>query len=221
MNDVTRFKKLTEDMQGEYIITDLNKTKKDIIFLCGFMVKVNAHIAFCAGRMLTAVKATCEHGKFMSWIDKEFPLSQRTARKYMLFYERMKVARCATLDNISMTEALQQAGIIERKEPERLQFESYGGEPEQPELPWERYFELPPLDPKVKLKNHRFEIPNSHEIYMIQRGFNYPLKIAEILTPENRDLKSAHRGMLEGVQAVLERYFQEVERIEALRGITK
>jgi hypothetical protein len=47
---------------------------------------------------------------------------------------------------------------------------------------------------------------------------NYPVKIAEVLAPEDKRLKTAHRGMLESVQAALERYYQEVERVEALEA---
>jgi hypothetical protein len=86
------------------------------------------------------------------------------------------------------------------------------------ELPWERYFELPPLSREVKLDSHRFEIPNGHEVYLIRRGLNYPVKIADVLVPEDKRLKTAHRGMLENVQAALERYYQEVERLEALEA---
>jgi hypothetical protein len=77
---------------------------------------------------------------------------------------------------------------------------------------------LPPLSRDVKLANHRFEVPNSHEVYLIRRGLNYPVKIAEVLAPEDRRLTTAHRGMLENVQAALERYYQEVERVEALEA---
>ena len=106
--------------------------------------------------------------------------------------------------------------LLSAPKREALKTEEYGNADRQPELPWERYFELPPLSREVKLDNHRFEIPNSHEVYLVRRGLDYPVKIAEVLAPEDRRLRTARRGMLEAVQAALERYYQEWERLEAL-----
>ena len=56
---------------------------------------------------------------------------------------------------------------------------------------------------------------------MIRRGFNFPLKIADVVVPgaDNSDLKTAHQGMMEGIQVVIETYYQEIERIEEIRGM--
>ena len=107
MNDLTRFEKLTApEKRGEYKIENLKKTKDEVIFICNFNMKVTAASAYCAGERLVAMKETMEYGKFSAWIEKEFPLSRRTAYRYMSFYERLGCATVAQLENISPAEAL-------------------------------------------------------------------------------------------------------------------
>jgi hypothetical protein len=199
------------------------QAEDEILSACGAMVKITAGFACYIGCRLVAIKAELERGEFLAWIDKVFPFSQRTARRYMKLYKHFKEnsANFAQLETLKLTEALRQAGIIEPKEKNLLQFEPEGDPDQQRELPWEEYFELPPLSRDVKLKDHRFEIPNSHEIYLIRRGIDYPIKIAEVLAPEDKRLRTVHRGMMEAVQSAIERYYQELERIEALTIPTK
>jgi hypothetical protein len=151
------------------------------------------------------------------WCRDNLDFGVSTANRYLRIYENFR-DRPKELAGLTADAALKQLSAPRDKTPKASECETAGG---QQELPWERYFELPPLSREVKLSNHRFEIPNSHELYLIRRGLGYPVKIAEVLAPEDRRLKTAHRGMLEEVQAALERYYQEVERIEALEGQAK
>jgi hypothetical protein len=151
------------------------------------------------------------------WCQEHLDFDMSTANRYLRIYENFKEDPKALVGQ-TISGALKLLAAPRREPLEEAV--AYGDAGLQPELPWERYFELPPLDREVKLRNHRFEIPNSHEVYLIRRGFNYPVKIAEVLAPEDRRLETAHRGMLENVQAALERYYAEVERVEALEAAT-
>ena len=223
MNDITLFNKLTAAKnQGEYKIKSLKKTEEEVLFLANYQIRSTATIAYYMGQRLVAMKAEMKHGKFLAWLEEKFPLSRSAAYNYMSFYERCKSINFIDMEGFTIKEAqavLEAAGIIEPKKPkESRPVITHYGDDERRKLAWEQCFELPPLNPKVKLKNHRFEQPNAHEIYLIRRDFNYPVKIADVLAPGSDDgrLKTAHQGMMEGIQKVLELYFQEIERIEEL-----
>jgi hypothetical protein len=177
-------------------------------------MRKGALLAFEAGKILKELREGLEAAD--SWPDfcRENPaFDAGTANRYLRVYKNFKDnPKALTGQTVTGTLKLLSAP---REEPPG---EEEGGEPEgvQPELPWERYFELPPLSREAKLKNYRFDIIGGHEVYLIRRGFSYPIKIAEVLAAEDKRLKTAHRGMLENVQAALELYYQEVERIEGL-----
>jgi hypothetical protein len=50
------------------------------------------------GRNLTEVKERVGHGKFLDWIDKEFGWGDRSARNFMMVYDRFKTANFADLE---------------------------------------------------------------------------------------------------------------------------
>ena len=181
-------------------------------------MKKGAALAFEIGKRLRDIWGRLEaRDSWPGWCREHLAFDVSTADRYLRVYENFK-------DNPKVLAGLTVSGalkLLSAPKREALKAEAYGAEDKQPELPWERYFELPPLSREVKLNNYRFEVPNSHEVYLIRRGFSYPVKIAEVLAPEDKRLKTAHRGMLETVQAALERYYQEVERLEALEEKTR
>jgi hypothetical protein len=178
-----------------------------------FTMKKGAALAFEIGKMLREIWDQMDaYDSWPAWCREHLSFSMGTANRCLRIYENFK-------DDLGALAGLTASGalkLLSAPRREALQAEGDENPDRQPDLPWERYFELPPLTRDVKLVNHRFEVPNSHEVYLIRRGLNYPVKIAEVLAPEDRRLNTAHRGMLEGVQAALERYYQELERIEAL-----
>jgi hypothetical protein len=177
------------------------------------VVKRSALIAFEIGKLLREIWGQLDgYDSWPQWCADHLAFDVSTANRYLRVYENYK-DNPGALTGQTISGALKLLSAP-RREPREA--EEYGDAGRQPELPWERYFELPPLSREVKLNNYRFEVPNSHEVYLIRRGINYPVKIAEVLAPEDERLKTAHRGMLETVQSALERYYAEVERIETL-----
>jgi hypothetical protein len=176
-------------------------------------LKKGALIAFEIGKNLRDIWERLDAAdSWPQWCKENLVFDVSTANKYLRIYENFK-DNPKMLTGYTINGALKLLSAPKKEEGEQ---EEYGSEDKRPETPWEQYFELPPLSRKVKLDDHRFEIPNSHEVWLIRRGFNYPIKIAEVLAPEDKRLKSAHQGMLENIQASLEMYYQEVERIEKL-----
>jgi hypothetical protein len=178
-----------------------------------FAMRKGARIAFEIGKLLMEPWGKLEPvDSWPRWCREHLAFDASTANRYLRIYNNFK-DNPKELAGQTITGALKLLSAPKREPLEEAEPEAAD---RQPELPWEPYFELPPLSREVKLNNYRFEIPNSHEVYLIRRGLNYPVKIAEVLFPEDKRLKTARRGMLEDVQAVLERYCQEVERIESL-----
>jgi hypothetical protein len=190
-------------------IKEVNALHKKFIFT----MKKGAALAFEIGKILNGIWGQLDaRESWPQWCREHLAFDASTANRYLRIYNNFKDNPKA-LAGQTVTGALK---LLSAPPKEALEIAEPEAADRQPELPWERYFELPPLSRGVKLANHRFEVPNSHEVYLIRRGLNYPVKIAEVLAPENGRLKTAHRGMLEDVQAALERYYQEVERLEAL-----
>jgi hypothetical protein len=125
------------------------------------------------------------------------------------------------MEKMGLKEAMIQAGIIEPKRPllEKSGPVEYGIPGKQIELPWKKIFSKPPIS-NAKLKNHRLECIGGHDIYLIRRGLNFPIKIVDLLTPDPIEyLKAPYQGMLDSFQAALELFYEEVERLEALGKI--
>ncbi|MDR1373499.1 MAG: DUF3102 domain-containing protein [Treponema sp.] len=182
-----------------------------------FTMKKGAAFTFEIGKILKEVWEQLDvYTSWPQWCRERLVLSLSTANRCLRIYENFK-------DNPKVLAGLTTGGVIKTlSAPPREPREAaeYGAADRQMELPWERYFELPPLSGEVKLNNYRFEAPNDYEVYVIRRGINYPVKVVDILAPEDKRLKTARRGMLEEVQAALERYYQEIERIETLEANT-
>jgi len=178
--------------------------------------KKGAMKAFEIGKELRDIRGRLDAlDSWPQWCRDNLAFEVRTANTYLRIYENYK-DNPRLLSEQTVSGALK---LLSAPQKEKEEVTRYGDEEKRPETPWEQYFEIPPLGRKVKLHNHRFEQPNSHELYLIRRGFNYPVKIADILAPgaEDSRLKTARQGMMENVQVALEMYFQEVERIEKLQ----
>ena len=217
MNNQTRFDKLTNIKNGKYKIESIAETKKEIAFIIQEVECKQAVGYFAVGERLTAIKEKLEHGKFLAYLENEFPYSRQTAYNYMRLYEFYKDDP-ASLGSLGYREALIKAGIIDSKRPDKNTCGKieYGNPDKQYEFPWEYAFEKPPLS-NAKLNNYRIETPGNHDIYLIRRGFNAPIKIVDILLSEpEENANTLYRGMLEDFQRALEKYFFEIERIEAL-----
>ena len=192
-------------------ITEANNLHKSFVKL----MQKGAITAFEIGKILRDIWDRLDaHESWPQWCKDNLAFDIRTANTYLRIYENFK-------DNPKLLSGHTITGALKLlSAPQKEKEESKDEIPEDKYLtPWEQYFDSPPLSKKVKLNNHRFEIPNTNEIYLIRRGLNYPVKIAEVLAPGSDDshLKAAYRGMLENVQVALEMYFQEIERIETLQ----
>lgn len=73
------------------------------------------------GELLTKQKAAMKHGEFLSWVKKNLPFSERTARNYMkLFRENKKIKSASIADLTSaykMIEHKPRAALPPRVEP--------------------------------------------------------------------------------------------------------
>jgi hypothetical protein len=197
------------------IAPDRIKEVNDLYKKFLFTMKKGARIAFEIGKLLYEMWGQLHaEDSWPRWCQEHLAFDVRTANTYLRIYENFRDDPRALAEQ-TISGALKLLSAPRQETAKAAETESENADRQQ-ELPWERYFELPPLSRKVALNNYRFEIPNGHEVYLIQRGFNYPVKIAEVLAPEDKRLKTAHRGMLENIQSALEEYYGEVERLEAL-----
>jgi hypothetical protein len=197
-------------------IAEINRMHKNFVKT----LKKGAVTAFEIGKALCDIWGRLDASdSWPQWCKENLAFDGSTANKYLRIYENFK-DNPKLLHGQTMTGTLK---LLSAPQKEETEVTRYGDDEKRRETPWEQYFELPPLGRKVKLKNHRFEQPNAHELYLIRRGFNYPVKIADVLAPGSDDgrLKTAHRGMMENVQVALETYFQEIERIEELQEAKK
>ena len=67
------------------------------------------------GRLLADTKEQLGHGKFTRWIEEELPISQRTARNYMLIYRQREKIKNIT----GLLTAYNEAGQIESAEKKK------------------------------------------------------------------------------------------------------
>jgi len=184
------------------------------------MLKKGAMMAFEIGKELNDLNGCQnEYDSWPQWCKDNLVFDVSTANQYLRIYENFKY-NPKLLSGCTINGALK---LLSAPKKENTEITKYGDADKRPETPWEQYFEVPPLGQKVKLQNYRLEQPNAHELYLIRRGFNYPVKIADVLAPGSEDnrLKTAHSGMMENIQVALETYFQEVERIEKLQEESK
>ncbi|MDR0501871.1 MAG: DUF3102 domain-containing protein [Treponema sp.] len=178
------------------------------------LVKKGAMTAFKIGKMLQDIWDRLDgHDSWPVWCESNLVFDVSTANRYLRIYDNYK-DNPKQLSGQSISSVLQ---ILSASKKESQGPVEYGNPDNQLEFPWEYAFEKPPLS-KAKLNNYRFEIPGNHDVYLIKRGFNAPIKIVDLLLSDpEENLKTAHKGMMENIQVALETYFQEVERIEALQ----
>ena len=124
-------------------------------------MKKGAALAFEIGKRLREIWGRLEaRDSWPDWCREHLAFDVSTAGRYLRVYENFK-------DNPGALAGLTASGALKllcAPKREALRAEAYGAEDKQPELPWERYFELPPLSREVKLNNYRFEVPNDHEV---------------------------------------------------------
>jgi hypothetical protein len=213
LNNVPAKTKLVSTDISAARIAEINSLHKNLVKT----LKKGAMIAFEIGKELRDIWGRLDTlDSWPQWCKDNLVFDVSTANRYLRIYNNFK-------DNPKQLSGQTFSGTLKLlsapPKEEKQEIIRYGDESRRPETPWERYFEAPPLGRKVKLNNYRFEQPNENELYLIRRGFNYPVKIAEVLAPGSGDgrLKTAHRGMMENVQVALETYFEEAERVEELQ----
>ncbi len=180
-------------------------------------MKKGAQYAFEIGAILHDIWGRLDvNDSWPEWCKANLDFDVSTANRYLRVYDNFK-DNPGLLADQTISGALK---LLSSPPKEKETLTIYGDADKRPETSWEQYFELPPLGRKVKLNNYRFEQPNPHELYLIRRGLNYPVKIAEVHASGSDDglLKTAYQGMMENVQVALETYYQEVERLETLHG---
>jgi hypothetical protein len=228
MNTITRFTKLTApENRGTYKIESIAKTKEEIAFLCRELVLKTVFGAFSIGERLVAMKAQLEHGKFLKYLEKEFPYSHKTARQYMLLYERFKDDP-GELEKFGLKEALIWAGIIKPKEvmecAEGYNRIDLGGDPGQLRLDYSELFELPAVGNK-SLKNYRTIAALLSEIIVVRRlndGGLISKRFVQFCEdiPQDSVCKNAYKTMALETQASIEKYLAVVEQVAEGGNIT-
>jgi hypothetical protein len=224
MNNFSRFTKLTEKGNlEEYKITNLKKTENEVLFLCNYQLKVTACVAYFVGQRLIAMKEFMGHGNFLNWIEEKFPLTERTARRYMFFYESLKSANFADLEGLTITEALRTAGIIEPKKPQENCIEGYnridlGGDPGQMKFDFEELFEMPSAI-NQKLQNYRTVGELVSEIVVVKRTANGEFISKRFAhfgedIPQDTLLRASYIKMSKKTQAAIEDYLADLEQAE-------
>ncbi|MCL2762215.1 MAG: DUF3102 domain-containing protein [Treponema sp.] len=192
-------------------VAEINRLHRDFVKI----LKKGAMTAFEIGKSLSDVKYRTldASDSWPQWCKDNLDFDEDTANRYLRVYENFK-DNPKLLIGQTIFGALKSISAPQQEKQGRVE---YGNPDKQYEFPWEYAFEKPPLS-KAKLKNYRFEIPSNHDIYLIRRGFNAPIKIVDLLTSDpEENLKTVYRGMMETIQRALEMYFQEVERIESLQ----
>jgi len=195
-------------------IVEINKLHEQFLKF----LKKGAMTAFEIGKTLREISDRLDsYDSWPQWCRDNLAFDVGTANRYLRIYDNFK-GNPSLLSGQTISGALKLLSAPQ-KEPQGAV--EYGNPDKQFLFPWEASFEKPPLS-KAKLKNYRFEIPGNHDVYLIRRGFNAPIKIIDLLTPEpEENLKTAYQGMMENIQVALEMYFQEVERIESLQEKAK
>jgi hypothetical protein len=176
-------------------------------------MKKGARLAFELGKMLREL-----YGKLpatASWpayVKERFCFTPHTAATYIRVYENYKDNPKALADQ-TISGALK---LLSAPPPVKRGPIEYGGPGKQLELPWEAVFSKPPVS-GVSLKDHRFECVGNHEVYLVKRELNFPVKVVDLIVGEpDEHLKAPYRGMMEAIQGALEQYHAEVERLEEI-----
>jgi hypothetical protein len=187
---------------------------------------VNVRHRKLAGKMKSAAQEAFEIGVILtrmynrlppevswsSFVKARFIFTPQTANAYMRIAEKF-TDNPALLEGETITAALEGLGKRETEPHGRIE---YGNPNKQPLLPWEPFFQKPTLS-NIPLRNHRFECPDGHELFLVRRGQNYPVKIIDIHAGDPvGELKYPYEEMIKNIQAAVELYYQEVEKQEDL-----
>jgi len=222
MNNLLRFTKMVaKEKRGTYKIKTIIDTKEEIKFLCNEVVIKTALAAFAIGERLAAMKAQLEHGKFLSYLEKEFPLSRITANNYIRLFEFFKDDPLA-LEDFGYREALIKAGIIKPKEAMEC-YEGYnridlGGDPGQMNFDFGELFEAPAAANK-SLQNYRTVGDLVSEIIVVKRtkdGTIINKRFVRIFedVPKDPLLRVGYITMSKKIQAASEEYLGLLEDAE-------
>ena len=179
-------------------------------------LKKGAKLAFELGQMLRTLYGRLPvKESWPKYVEEHFPFSYKTASTYIRVYENYKDNPKLLVDQ-TINGALNRLSAPPQEKRGHVE---YGNPNKQLELPWEAIFSKPPVS-QATLKNHRIECMGKHDIYLIRRGLNFPIKIVDLLTVDPIEhLKAPYQGMLDSIQAALELYYAEVERLEALKKL--
>ena len=222
MNNLTRFTKMTaKEKRGTYQIETIAKTKEEIKFLCNELLLKTALVAFSVGERLVAMKAQLEHGKFLSYLEKEFIYSKSTAQNYMRLFEYFKEDPSA-LESFGLKDALIMAGVIKPKEA-MADVDGYnridlGGDPGQLKLDFEELFKLPAVSNQA-LQNYRTVGDLMSEIIVVKRTTDGKLiskcfaRFSEDI-PQKPLLRQGYKTMSQETQASIEKYLVLLEQEE-------
>jgi hypothetical protein len=196
MKDLVTVNLTLEDLKKEYRMESLSQTEKEIHKLLDFNVKSNAFYAFNMGMRLLAVKNSLAHGEFLPWLEKNFDLTDRTARKYITLYKHYKNEPASFLESKGLEELYARAGIT--------QHDPYGS-----------LFNEPTVS-QVKLENYRFECPDGKSLWLVRRGIPVLEKVFELRIdrPKIPELKLAYEKLMRDCQCEMEKFFMHVEEKE-------
>ena len=64
-------------------------------------LKNSLELAIEAGKLLTNIKATLQHGEFIPWIEANMPFTDRTARNYMNLYENKDKLKTESVSDLN------------------------------------------------------------------------------------------------------------------------
>ena len=215
MNSTTRFIKLTDPKNGgKYKIESLAETKREIVFLIGELEHKQAVVYFAVGERLEAMKEKLEHGKFMSYIENEFPYCYKVATNYMRLFDFYKDDP-SSLGSLGYREALIKAGILKPKESVIEALLPIEPLPpyQQLEFDYDFIFKQKPLNMNVRqLKNFRLMVMED-EIALFEKGVKGYRAAANLNIFGKNDprMKQHYKKAAEDIQKALEEYFQFYE----------
>jgi hypothetical protein len=219
MNNITRFTKLTDlNKSGNYQIESIAETKKEIAFIIQEVEYKQAVGYFAVGARLAAMKEKLKdqhgHGKFMTYVENEFPYCQRTAQRYMRLYDLYKDDP-ASLGSLSYREALKKAGIIKLKESVVETLLPIEPLPpyQQLEFDYDFIFKQKPLNMDIRqLKNFRLMVMDN-EIALFEKGVKGYRAAANlnVFGKNEPRMKKFYKQAAERIQMALEEYYQFYE----------
>ncbi len=146
-------------------------------------------------------------------LEQAFKVSSRKINTAVKVYRTFQktpdmIANTTLADALALYKVRKEAGERQRIE--------YAGDENAQEYDWDALFDQKPLA-KVKLENYRVQAPNDHELYIVKKGINQPLKIVDVYAvskSDNNALNIAHDEMLKDFQKAAEKFYSVYEREE-------